>query len=246
MIWLRSLIFYIGMATVLLPVSVIALLIYPLPYVWRYRIVTQWTMFTLWWLELTCNLKFRVTGAEHIPAGPAIIMCKHQSAWETMVLQKIFPPHIWILKKELRLVPMFGWGIATLEPIFIDRKAVRQALKQILTEGAQRLAAGRWVLIFPEGTRVAPGAKQRYTVSGGMLAERTGVPIVPVAHNAGVYWPRNSIKKLPGTIDLVIGPVIEPQGKSAQEIMRLTEDWIESTSDSLLVGQLNTSPYRVQ
>ncbi len=234
MIWLRSILFYVGMATVLLPVSLLALLIYPLPYRWRYRIVTQWTMFTLWWLEKVCKLGFRVTGLENIPAGPAIIMCKHQSAWETMVLQKLFPPHIWVLKRELRYIPMFGWGIATLEPIFIDRKAVRQALRQILEEGAKRLSAGRWVLIFPEGTRVAPGEKQRYTVSGGMLAERTGCPVVPVAHNAGLFWPRNSFLKLPGTIDLVIGPVIDSQGKSAQEIMRATEAWIETTSDELL------------
>lgn len=234
MVWLRSLLFYTGVSGTLLVFSIIAVLVMPLPYRWRYRIVTQWTMFTLWWLEKTCGLRFRVTGRENIPPGTAIILCKHQSAWETMAMQKIFPPHVWVLKRELKKVPMFGWGIATLEPIFIDRQAVRQALKQVVVDGKARLDAGRWVLIFPEGTRVAPGSKQRYTVSGGLLAEKSGYPVVPVAHNAGLFWPRRSIKKLPGMIDVVIGPVIDSNGKSATEITRLAEEWIEAESDRLI------------
>jgi 1-acyl-sn-glycerol-3-phosphate acyltransferase len=234
MITVRSIVFYLGMSAMLLVFSLVAVLVIPLPYRWRYYIVTRWTMFTLWWLERTCGLGFRVTGKENIPPGPAIIMCKHQSAWETMALQKIFPPHIWVLKKELRWIPMFGWGIATLEPIFIDRQALRTALRQILQEGAQRLSAGRWVLIFPEGTRVAPGEKRRYTVSGGLLAEKTGYPVVPVAHNAGLFWPRKSIKKYPGVIGVVIGPTLDSKGKSAAEIMSSVEQWIEAASDQLL------------
>lgn len=242
MILLRSFTFYAGMLPALLVFGIIAVIVIPLPYFWRYRIVTRWTHFTLWWLEKTCRLRFRVTGIENIPRGPAIILCKHQSAWETMALQKIFPPQVWVLKRELLWIPLFGWGIATLDPIFIDRQAIRRALRQIVREGAERLAAGRWVTIFPEGTRVAPGEKHPYGASGGLLAAHTGCPVVPVAHNAGLFWPRKSLKKLPGTIDVVIGPAIDPKGKSAKEIMSRAEDWIEAHVERLLARARAPAP----
>lgn len=230
---LRGLAFYAGLLVLTLLYALLAVLIRPLPYRLRYRLVTQWTWLNLRWLEATCGLRYRVEGREHLPPGPAIVMSKHQSAWETLALQELFTPQTWVLKRELLRIPLLGWGLATLEPIAIDRGAGRSALQQVVEQGRERLAAGRWVVVFPEGTRVAPGARRRYKSGGGVLAEATGVAVVPVAHNAGVFWPRNSIAKRPGTIDLVIGPTIDSRGKSAAEITAAAEAWIEATSARL-------------
>ena len=163
----------------------------------------------------------------------AIIMCKHQSAWETMGLQQIFPPQVWVLKRGLLWLPFFGWGLAALSPIAIDRGSVHRALRQMVRQGEQRLRAGIWVVVFPEGTRVAPGEHRRYQAGGGLLAVESGCPVVPVAHNAGRYWSRNSILKRPGTIQVIVGPVIEPHGKTATEVTRACEEWIEAESNKL-------------
>ena len=227
MLLLRSLLFYVGLGISTIIAAPVCLLIYPLPFKLRYSIITRWTVFNLWWLKVTCKLKHRVSGLENIPQGPAIIMCKHQSAWETLALQTIFPAQAWILKRELLWIPIYGWGLASMQPIAIDRGSTVRAFRQIVEQGRQRLARGIWVVIFPEGTRVAPGAKGEYLPGGGLLAEKSGCPIVPVAHNAGYFWPRNSLIKKPGIIDMVIGPVIPTQGKKAKEIMREVEAWIE-------------------
>jgi 1-acyl-sn-glycerol-3-phosphate acyltransferase len=234
MILLRSLLFYAGAIAGLLVFTVIAPLVYPLPYPQRYWIVTRWTHLTLWWLEVTCNLRCRVSGLENIPKEPAIILCKHQSAWETMALQKFFPAQVWVLKRSILWLPLFGWCMATLEPIAIDRGSAPAALKQLVREGKKRLETRHWITLFPEGTRVAPGEKRKYALGGGLLAAQAGCPVVPVAHNAGLFWPRNSILKRPGVIDVEIGPIIDSKGKTAAEIMGLAEEWIEATSDRLL------------
>lgn len=231
---LRSAVYYLFTFVTVVVFAPLALLLRPLPYRLRYRAVGLWTHLNLWCLRAICRLGYRVRGVENIPSGPAIIMCKHQSAWETLAMQAIFPPHVWVLKRELLWLPIFGWGLATLEPIAIDRKAGRRAIQQVIDQGRDRLARGRWIMIFPEGTRVAPGVKHRYGLGGGVLAEQTGAPIVPVAHNAGLYWPRNSMLKKPGVVDVVIGPVIETRGRASADIMRDVETWIERESDRLL------------
>jgi 1-acyl-sn-glycerol-3-phosphate acyltransferase len=230
----RSLIFYVGALASLTVFAPLALVLWPLPYGLRYRIVTSWAHLAVWWLEKSCGLGWRVTGIEQLPPGPAIIMCKHQSAWETFAIQKIFPPHCWVLKREVLWLPLFGWGLATLKPISIDRSAVRRALRQVVAQGRERLEEGLWIAVFPEGTRVRPGERRSYGIGGAYLAEQTGFPVVPVAHNAGAYWPRQSITKRPGTIEVAIGPVIDPRGKSASEINTMAEEWIEATSAQLL------------
>lgn len=231
---LRAAAFYAGQALCTLVFCLLSLLVAPLPFQARYAVVSRWAHICLWWLERTCGLDFRVTGQERIPPGPAIVLCKHQSAWETLALQRIFPPQVWVLKRELLWIPLFGWGLATLRPIAIDRKAGRVAMQQVVEQGRERLASGCWVVIFPEGTRVAPGARRRYGIGGGLLAERTGAPVVPVAHNAGLFWPRKGFRKRPGTIDVVIGPTIEARGKTAQQITAEAQTWIEAESDRLL------------
>lgn len=227
MLLARSLLFACCQAITLLVFGSLALLTFPLPYRTRYRFITLWTHLNLWCLETICNLRCEVEGMDNIPARNGIILCKHQSAWETMALQRIFPFQVWVLKRELLWIPLLGWGLGMLEPIAIDRKAGRRALQQIVEQGTQRLNLGRWILIFPEGTRMEPGTRGRYAMGGAILASRSSFPVVPVAHNAGEYWPRRGFVKRPGIIRLAIGPTIDSHGKSAAEINALAEKWIE-------------------
>lgn len=233
MIYLRSLLFALGMGLSTLVFAPLAVLTFPFPFAARYAFITQWARFNLWWLRLTCGLGFRVEGRENIPSGNGIVLCKHQSAWETLALQSVFPPQVWLLKRELLWVPFFGWGLAMLEPIAIDRSAGRKAVTQLVEQGGRRLEDGRWVVIFPEGTRVVPGQTGRYGIGGAVLAEKTGYPVVPVAHNAGEFWPRRSFLKRPGTITLVVGPPIDPSGKAAEQIRDEAREWIEAASRAI-------------
>ena len=229
MLFLRSLLFYIGqiISTILIaPVGVIA---FPLDFKKRYYLITRWAVFNLWWLKICCNVTYEILGKENIPKKPCIVMCKHQSAFETLALQRIFIPQVWILKKELLQIPIYGWGLASMQPIAINRDSSIKSFKQIADQGCERLEKGYWVVIFPEGTRVAPNKKKKYLPGGGMLAEKSGARIVPVAHNAGRLWPRNSMIKKPGLITIKIGPVMESKNKTAKEITNNVENWIEKT-----------------
>jgi 1-acyl-sn-glycerol-3-phosphate acyltransferase len=229
----RSIIFYIGLAPLTVLFSFIGIAILPLPRPWRYAVITRWSMLTIAWLKLACGLGWRVSGRENIPATPGVILCKHQSAWETITLQLIFPRQSQVLKKELLHVPFFGWGLASLNPIAIDRKAGAKALRTVLERGVERIQQGWWVLLFPEGTRIPPGEKGRYTQTGAALALAAGTVVVPVAHNAGVFWARNAVTKYPGIIDVVIGPPIQTAGKSAKAITLEAESWIEQACAQL-------------
>ncbi len=227
MLYLRSLLFWAGLVISTLVITPWIPLLYPLPYPIRYRYAHQWTRFNLWWLQRTCKLQYTVTGAADIPAAPHIVMAKHQSAWETMALQKLFPPQAWVMKRELLRIPFFGWAIACMEPIAIDRNAGRKAAEQIIRQGKKRLEQGRWLVIFPEGTRVPPGKKGRYGMSGAILATQTGYPVIPVAHNAGEFWRRNDFIKRPGTIDIVIGEPVATDNLTAAQLNRRIQNWIE-------------------
>ena len=226
---LRSLLFSTGMIVSTLIFAILCVLLAPAPYFFRYRFTTLWNRFNLWWLKFTCRIDFEINGLENIPPGPAIIFCKHQSTWETIALPTIFPPQVWVLKRELLWVPFFGWGLALLKPIAINRKAGRKAINQILHQGLARLHAGLWVVFFPEGTRVAPGKQVRYKMGGALLAEHTRYPVVPVAHNAGEFWGRRQFVKTPGTIRISIGPAIDTTDLSANEINTRAQQWIEDT-----------------
>lgn len=165
-----------------------------------------------------------------MPSSNCIILCKHQSAWETIALRALLPPEqTWVLKRELLWVPFFGWALAPLRPIAIDRKTGRRAIRQLIKEGKYRLGQGRWIVIFPEGTRVAPGQRKPYERGGGILAQKSGYPVLPIAHNAGVFWRRRDINKYPGRIDVVIGRPLDTKGLSSADITRRVEDWIETT-----------------
>lgn len=224
---LRSALYALGMVVVTPVYFVIILLAFPLKPIERYRIIAVWSRIMLAWLKLTCGLDYRVLGAENLPKGPAIILSKHQSAWETLAFQQILPPLVWVLKRELLRIPFFGWGLAMGYPIAIDRTAGKEALKQVLHQGEDRLAQGFWVVIFPEGTRVKPGEKGKYNIGGAFLAIHAGVPAVPVAHNAGEFWGKNAFLKHPGTITLSIGQPIDPKGMKPGELNARVEEWIE-------------------
>jgi 1-acyl-sn-glycerol-3-phosphate acyltransferase len=232
-LYLRSVLFNAILVLSVLIYAPLSLLTFPLPALARYRFITQWSRFNIWLAWRLCGLYYRVEGKEHLPAGPAVIISKHQSAWETLAFQVIFPPHTWVLKRELIWLPLFGWALALLRPIAIERGAVKRAFDQVINQGRERLAAGLWVLVFPEGTRMPPRTRGKYKLGGAVLAEATGCPVVPVAHNAGTFWPRRGFLKYPGLIRVVIGPVIESRGRSAEEIIRLAEEWIESTMQEL-------------
>ena len=207
---------------------VIILASFPLSPLSRYRITSGWAHLMLFLLRVICGIRYRVIGAEHIPQTPGIVLSKHQSAWETLAFQLIFPPQVWVLKKELLLVPFFGWGLAMTSPIAIDRSSKKAALKQIVSQGKDRLKKGFWIVVFPEGTRIAPGKKGRYGIGGAWLATHTGAPVVPVAHNAGRFWGKNALIKLPGTITVSIGAPIDPTGMEPGDLNARVESWIEA------------------
>lgn len=206
----------------------IILAAFPLSPIHRYRITSGWAHIMLFLLRLICGIRYRVVGAEHIPSAPSIVLSKHQSAWETLAFQQIFPPQVWVLKKELLRVPFFGWGLALTSPIAIDRSSRKAALRQIVEQGKDRLKQGFWIIVFPEGTRIAPGKKGKYGIGGAWLATHTGASVVPVAHNAGDFWGRNSFLKLPGTITVSIGPPIDPAHMEAGDLNASVESWIEA------------------
>jgi 1-acyl-sn-glycerol-3-phosphate acyltransferase len=228
MIWLRSALFALGLLVTTPIYSVIALATFPLHPVTRYRIISGWSVIMLFWLKVTCGIRYRVIGAENIPAAPTIILSKHQSAWETLAFQSIFPPQVWVMKRELLRVPFFGWGLAMTSPVAIDRSAGREALKQLVEQGRDRLQRGFWVVIFPEGTRIKPGERGKYNIGGAWLATHTGTPVLPVAHNAGEFWGKGAFVKHPGMITVSIGNPIDPKGLKTGDLNQQVEDWIEA------------------
>ena len=228
MLEIRSLIFLL-LQVIITPVfSALALLTVPLSPLTRYRIICLWAKMMLPILRVVCGIHHEVRGIENIPKQPCVVLCKHQSAWETLALQKIFPPQVWVLKRELLWIPFFGWALALTSPIAIKRSDGKGAMKQLLKQGKERLAQGFCVVIFPEGTRIPYGQRGKYKIGGALLAASSGVPVVPVAHNAGRLWGRNAFSKHPGLITMSIGKPIETGGLKAEEINARAEAWIEN------------------
>ena len=230
---LRSALFALALVVVTPPYALLALATFPLPRRARYRIICGWSRLVVRLARALCGIRWTVEGREHLPAKPAVILAKHQSAWETLAFQEIFPPQVLVLKKELLWIPFFGWGLALMSPIAIDRANGRAALRDIARRGRERLAQGFWVVIFPEGTRVRVGEKRAYRQGGAWLAAQCGVPVVPVAHNAGRLWPRNAFLKRPGNVTVRIGPPIPTCGRDAKQISADAEAWIEGEQRTL-------------
>lgn len=208
--------------------SIIGTLLFPFSFRVRYRFINFYSVLNLWVLKHLCKIDYRVEGKENIPDESCIILCKHQSALETMMVQRIFPPLTFVLKKELLWLPFFGWGLRSIDPIAIDRKSGRKAITEVVKQGIDRLSKGTWIVIFPEGTRSKPGTKLEYKKGGAILASKSEHKVIPVAHNAGEYWPKGFFSRQTGTIVMSIGPAIETKGKKPQEIMQEAECWIET------------------
>ena len=230
---LRSSLFALVQILITPPFAVVSLLSFPLPALTRYRIITTWSRLIVLAAEAICGIRYRVAGASHLPAQPCVVLSKHQSAWETLAFQVILPPQVLVIKRELLWIPFFGWGLAMLSPIAIDRRAGMRAVKRMLEEGKDRLMRGFWVVVYPEGTRMPPGTRGNYQTGGAAIAAHAGVPVVPVAHNAGECWRRNAFIKRPGLITVSIGRAIDSHGKKAVALTRQAEDWIEAEMQRL-------------
>jgi len=212
---------------------VLACLVLPFPR--RFPLARFWAATLLWVLRWSCGLDYRVEGAP-LPEGCHIALWKHSSSWETIAMMVIFPRQVWVLKRELVWIPVVGLGVLQMHAIAIDRRAGHSAVAQVIEQGKDRLAEGDWVMIFPEGTRMPPGETRRYGVSGTLLAAAAGKLIVPVAHNAGHYWPRRGLMKKPGTVRVVIGAPVVAAGREARELNEEIQTWVEATVKKLVPG----------
>jgi len=233
MIVARSSLFALALLLVTPPYAVLALATLPLSRMARYHVISGWSRLVVELARRILGITWRVEGHERLPARPSVILAKHQSAWETLAFQVIFPPQVHVLKRELLWIPFFGWGLALMSPIAIDRQRGTAALRTMARKGRERLAQGFWIVVFPEGTRVVPGERRTYQPGGAWLASACNAPVVPVAHNAGLFWPRNAFLKRPGTVIVRIGPIIDPDGRDPQTINALAEEWIEAQQKTL-------------
>ncbi|HVY23638.1 MAG TPA: lysophospholipid acyltransferase family protein [Steroidobacteraceae bacterium] len=200
-----------------------------LPYDGRWAIARSWAWLNLTLLKLICNLRFEVEGTENIPAEPGIALWKHSSTWETIAQAWILPKQVWVFKRELLWIPIVGWALRLMQPIAINRSGGGNALRQVVTQGKERMASGCWIVIFPEGTRMKVGETRRYGLSGAVLAVETGRKIIPIAHTAGYFWPRRGWLKKPGVIKVVVGKPVEAAGRQPQEINNEIQAWMEKT-----------------
>jgi len=231
--WLRSLIFTTFFLLWTFVYGIFFSLVCPfLPFPRRFGLARVWGKVILNVLKWTCRLDYRVEGLENLPPGNHIALWKHSSSWETVAMAVIIPRQVWVLKRELTWIPFVGWGIQLLHAIAIDRKSGISAVNQVVEQGKQRLAEGNWIVLFPEGTRMPVGQTRKYGASGALLAKETGKLLVPIAHDAGLYWPRRGLLKKPGTIRVVIGPAINASGLDVREANERAQGWVEGVLKS--------------
>ena len=225
---LRAALYQLFLIVTVIPYAFACILWAPLPRPWRYRLTVGWPRMAVWGAKVFLGIRWQVKGWDNLPDGPGIVLSKHQSAWETLFFPAYMPRELcFVYKRELHYVPFFGWGLALLDMIPINRSKGRDAFEQVIRTGQKRIDEGRWPILFPEGTRIAPGKTGRYKMGGALLASRTNTPIIPVAHNAGERWPRKAFIKKPGMITLSIGPLIDPTGLTPDEVNEKVKAWIE-------------------
>ena len=242
LLYFRATIFWIGFALSTALAGLLTPFLLPFSQETSYKVLRPWTNFNVWWLKVTCGVKYKVLGRENIDLSRnGIVLANHQSTWETLIIPVLFPPISWVLKKELFKIPFFGWALSRVKPIAIDRTAGNSAIDQVKQNGKERLDEGNWVCIFPEGTRVKPGHTERYRMGGALLAEYCaknsvdgkGYPIYPLAHNAGECWPRHSYIKQPGTITVSIGQPFTVEDLDPGEINDKVRTWIEAEIEKM-------------
>lgn len=202
--------------------------LWPLPHRIRYFFAVRcWAVANLWLLRVICGVGWEVRGARRLPDKPSVVLMKHSSAFDIIVQAVLFPRQIWLLKRELLWVPLFGWALAAIGCVGVDRARGGRAIRSVVRACKGRVEQGLWVMVFPEGTRMAPGETGNYAPGGAMIAGAARCPVVPVAHNASDYWPRRSALKKPGTISIVIGPPLDSRSLAARELTRKAKTWIE-------------------
>ena len=237
MLFLRSLVFNLIYVTSVMPFAVAVAVVGPFHREWGVKLAEVWVRLVFRSLKYVCRIDWRIEGQENIPREAAIAYWKHQSAWETLAQLVVFPMQSWVFKRELMWIPLIGQALMAIKPIPINRKSGHSAVNQVLTIGAKRiLEEGMWVMIFPEGTRMPPGTTRRYGLSGALLAEKTGRPIVPVAHNAGDFWRRNAFLKYPGTVQVRIGKPVYSNGRHPEDVNKEIQDWIEAQMKEISPG----------
>lgn len=226
--WLviRSTLFWILFLPFLLLSATLVSVSFFMPLWFRLGIVKIWIAYSLACLRITCGLGYTLEGTENIPENGFIVMSKHSSTWETIAIQRFFRPMIWVVKRELTWIPFFGWALKSMNAIALNRGTGRKAINQLIEESQRQMDAGRILMLFPEGTRVLPMQVKPFKLGGAIVSQRTGYAVLPIAHNAGEFWPRHSWIKWPGTIRVVIGPPIEPGDKSPEQIIAEVGDWI--------------------
>jgi len=225
-LYLRSSVFWVfHFVSMVLVVSTV-LLFFWLPVTQRYAIGSSWAKMNMVFLRWFCDLSYDIKGKENIPNEASLVISNHQSTWETMSFQHFLPNQLWVMKKELFRIPIFGWGLALMSPIAIDRSAGKKAIEQIVEQGREKLKQGRWVVVFPEGTRISPGVKSKYKRGAFVFASRISHPVLPIAHNAGEFWPKHSFIKYPGKITVSIGAPFVAEGMDPDDIRQQVESWI--------------------
>lgn len=223
----RNVVFYLGVIPATVFFTLLTTCVFFAPFKVRYFTATTWSRFVIFWAKVTCGISYRIEGRENLPKESAIIVSNHQSTWETLFMQVLLPVQSWVLKRELLFIPFFGWGLYLIEPIAIRRNKLN-SVSELIRQGTHRLQQGRFVVIFPEGTRVAAKHLGRFSRTAAALAESSHFPIVPIAHNAGHFWPRGFFIRRPGVITVRIGPAISPEGKSVTELNDVTRQWIQT------------------
>ncbi|TFW19717.1 1-acyl-sn-glycerol-3-phosphate acyltransferase [Massilia arenosa] len=228
-LFLRSFLFVTIMVVATATWVWVCLLAAPFKYNTRYWVTSRWNHFCIWLAKVLCGIRYEIKGFENLPDTPAILLSKHQSAWETVFMIKAMPrPLVYVFKREILWIPFFGWGMALLRMIPINRSQGRNAFQQVVTQGKRRLADGQWIIMFPEGTRIPVGQKGKYKSGGTRLAVETRTAVVPIALNSGECWPKNSFVKRPGVVTVSIGKPISPENHTAESLMQEVENWIES------------------
>lgn len=226
-LYLRSTVFWLFHFVSVVTVVAVLLCFFWAPIKVRYSIASSWAKMNMHFLKWFCNLDYKIKGKENIPNEASLVLSNHQSTWETLAFQHFLPNQLWVLKKELLRVPVFGWGLAIIEPIAIDRNAGKKAVDQIVEQGEEKLNQGRWVIVFPEGTRISPGVDSKYKIGGFIFATRITHPVLPIAHNGGEFWPKHSFIKYPGIVTVSIGEPFNALGMDPADVKQKVEGWIK-------------------
>ena len=225
MLFLRSLLYFVGSIISVITITLCGLFFVFSPYSTRQKFLSQWAIFCIWWLKITLNITTRIIGQENVNKSPCVIISNHQSTWETLAFQTIFPAHTWVLKKELLWLPVFGWSLALLKPIIINRGDKLNAIKKVISQGSDRLKKGISVVVFPEGTRQPYNQLGEYQNGGAAIAKKSGYDIIPVYHNAGKIWPKGGFIKKSGVITIVIGEAISSSNMTSSGITEEIRNW---------------------